>query len=443
MAHKRAVVFSGGGAKGGYQVGAWKALRELGYEPEIVTGTSVGALNGALMALGKYDEAVDIWENMSMNSVFAKYVESIGGDDAEKKNYLALFAREILKGGADYTPLQELVKGLMDEEGLRDSDIRFGLVTTRFPSVRPVQLFIDDIPKGEAADYVIASAAAFPFLKSYKIGESKFVDGAYSENMPIKMALSAGADEIVAINIASMNVGRIDTTDALIHYVCPTKELMEKKIGNFLVFDNELSRKSIRQGYLDTLKCFSLYDGRVYTFEKDEKYRFGRFEAVCGDLYNKVFHNVPNVSRTEARARRDILELLSRRGKHPFEFNSNVLYCAELAAEFFDVDVLNIYTVESLTDIILSQARELLGETNASERSEKLDKALDKGISRELLRSVSDIFDKRVIMAYIIEMLRKKNLEPAEKRRLWLAASMNTGLFCAALYVVAAMILNS
>ena len=47
---KRAVVLSGGGAKGGYQIGVWKVLRQMGFTPDIVVGTSVGALNGALMA---------------------------------------------------------------------------------------------------------------------------------------------------------------------------------------------------------------------------------------------------------------------------------------------------------------------------------------------------------------------------------------------------------
>lgn len=48
---KKAVVLSGGGAKGGYQIGVWKVLRQMGFTPDIVVGTSVGALNGALMAL--------------------------------------------------------------------------------------------------------------------------------------------------------------------------------------------------------------------------------------------------------------------------------------------------------------------------------------------------------------------------------------------------------
>jgi len=48
-----------------------------------------------------------------------------------------------------------------------------------FPKIKPVEVFIEDIPEGKAADYVLASAAAFPFMKSYKIGESAFVDHAH------------------------------------------------------------------------------------------------------------------------------------------------------------------------------------------------------------------------------------------------------------------------
>ena len=45
----RAVVLGGGGARGAYEVGVWQAMAELGMDYQVVTGTSVGALNGALM----------------------------------------------------------------------------------------------------------------------------------------------------------------------------------------------------------------------------------------------------------------------------------------------------------------------------------------------------------------------------------------------------------
>lgn len=84
----RAVVFSGGGAKGGYQIGAWKALREMDFHPDIVTGTSVGALNGALMALDKFDEALEIWENMGMSRVFSQFVERTDEDNPSLEHFI-------------------------------------------------------------------------------------------------------------------------------------------------------------------------------------------------------------------------------------------------------------------------------------------------------------------------------------------------------------------
>lgn len=54
---KTALVLGGGGARGAFEVGVWKALDELDYKPDIITGTSVGALNGALMLQGNVLDA--------------------------------------------------------------------------------------------------------------------------------------------------------------------------------------------------------------------------------------------------------------------------------------------------------------------------------------------------------------------------------------------------
>ena len=51
---KRAVVLSGGGTKGAYEIGVWRALRELSVDFQIVTGTSIGSINGAMMAMGDF-----------------------------------------------------------------------------------------------------------------------------------------------------------------------------------------------------------------------------------------------------------------------------------------------------------------------------------------------------------------------------------------------------
>ena len=54
---KRALVLAGGGAKGSYQIGVWRALQELDWTPDIITGASVGTLNVCLFTMGKIQEA--------------------------------------------------------------------------------------------------------------------------------------------------------------------------------------------------------------------------------------------------------------------------------------------------------------------------------------------------------------------------------------------------
>ena len=56
------LVLEGGGAKGAYQIGAWKALKEAGVKIKGVAGTSVGALNGALICMGDLEQAEKLWK---------------------------------------------------------------------------------------------------------------------------------------------------------------------------------------------------------------------------------------------------------------------------------------------------------------------------------------------------------------------------------------------
>ena len=58
------LVLEGGGAKGAYQIGAWKALKEAGIHVKGIAGTSVGALNGALIAMDDFEKAERIWEKI-------------------------------------------------------------------------------------------------------------------------------------------------------------------------------------------------------------------------------------------------------------------------------------------------------------------------------------------------------------------------------------------
>lgn len=69
MCARRAVVLAGGGSRGAYQIGVWRAMQELGISYQIVTGTSVGALNGAMLVQGDYEPARRMWLRLTAKDI--------------------------------------------------------------------------------------------------------------------------------------------------------------------------------------------------------------------------------------------------------------------------------------------------------------------------------------------------------------------------------------
>ena len=78
---KRALVLSGGGSRGSYEIGAWQALEEIGLRVQMCFGTSIGAINAALFLQGDLDLAVRLWDDMTAASV---------GKDAQNEQALQI-----------------------------------------------------------------------------------------------------------------------------------------------------------------------------------------------------------------------------------------------------------------------------------------------------------------------------------------------------------------
>ena len=152
----KALVLAGGGARGSYQVGVWKALMELDWHPQIITGTSVGSLNGAMFVLDLYEVARDMWL-----TIRSKDVMELPEENADL-SALHSFLRSVVKaGGMDVSPLEEIVERVLDEDALRRANIRFGLVTVEQRGLKPRELTLDEIPQGRVKDYLMASAACW------------------------------------------------------------------------------------------------------------------------------------------------------------------------------------------------------------------------------------------------------------------------------------------
>ena len=107
---KRALVLAGGGAKGSYQIGVWRALQELDWTPDIITGASVGTLNGCLFTMGKIQEAEDLWRSLEIHDVLEVPATL-------KPEELHTFFLDIIRsGGLNVEPLAEMIDRLIDED---------------------------------------------------------------------------------------------------------------------------------------------------------------------------------------------------------------------------------------------------------------------------------------------------------------------------------------
>lgn len=287
----RGLVLAGGGTKGSYQVGVWKALRELDVDINVVCGTSIGAFNGAMFAMQQFSKAYHMWSHMTLNDMF-KADESLikAYDDfmREKKIptslavYKDLFNYIRQKGGVDVTPLRDKVERYLDEDLLRNSPIDYGLVTFNVDKLKPVRAFADEIPEGELKHYIIGSAMVPGFARE-EGDPIRFVDGGIYDNFPIKMAIDRGCEEVIAVSLS--DVKRKKWGDTNVIYIQPREPL-----GNFLHLDKERTHRSIRMGYLDTLVAFNELTGKEFYFKNmpNEKEAFQQLVDLPYENKNEI-----------------------------------------------------------------------------------------------------------------------------------------------------------
>lgn len=258
---QKALVLAGGGARGSYQVGVWRALMELDWHPQIITGTSVGSLNGAMFALDLYETARDMWTSIRSQDVMEL------PEETRNLTELHQFLRDVVRaGGMDVTPLEEIVERVLDEDALRASPIRFGLVTVEKRGLKPRELPLEEIPKGKVKDYLLASAACFPALRAKQIDGVQFLDGGYRDNMPTALAQKMGAEELVCVDLEGVGITLPNRTGL------PTTMVRSYwELGDILHFDPDTARRNIELGYYDTLRAFGRLRGCAYAVAKNEQ----------------------------------------------------------------------------------------------------------------------------------------------------------------------------
>ena len=331
---QKALVLAGGGARGSYQVGVWRALTELDWHPQIITGTSVGSLNGAMFVLDQYATARDMWLTIRSRDVM-----ELPERDADLSE-LHQFLRSVVKaGGLDVSPLEEIVERVLDEDALRAADIRFGLVTVEQRGLKARELTLDQIPKGQAKDYLMASAACFPALRARDIDGVKFLDGGYSDNMPTGLAKRMGAEELVCVDLEGVGITRPNLTGL------PTTMVRSYwELGDILHFDPDTARRNMELGYYDTLRAFGRIRGCAYAVDN------GPESSMDAAVFRVKFEAVQKMVREKypVTLTADAALLLAK-------MKDTDLAPLEASAEDAGVDPAKYYTAHTLGDAFLAK----------------------------------------------------------------------------------------
>ena len=354
------IVLEGGGARGSYQIGAWKALREAGIKIRGIAGASVGALNGALICMDDLEKAEKIWENIRYSQVMDvddTVIETVKNLDLKSLDLMKVAedAKRILKDkGFDITPLKNLIESVVDEEKIRQSDRELYMTTYSVTDRRLLVLNAKDIPEGEIGDMLLASAY-FPAFRNDKLGGKRYLDGGGWNNVPINVLLEQGYQDILVIRIYGLGYDSERTTeipeDVHVTHIAPRQDL-----GGILEFDRTRARKNMTLGYYDAKRVLYGLEGRWYYLYAPESdaYYFERFITEVEEFVRCGLLPMPEQIPEELSGYRVYTELvfpyLAQRMKMKKNWTYKELYLSFLedTARSFRISRFHIYTPAEL-----------------------------------------------------------------------------------------------
>ena len=354
------IVLEGGGARGSYQISAWKALREAGIKIRGIAGASVGALNGALICMDDLEKAEEIWENIRYSQVIDvddDVIETVKKLDLKSLNLVKVAedAKRILKDkGLDITPLKNLIESVVDEDKIRSSDRELYLTTYSVTDRELLVLNAKDIPDGEIGDMLLASAY-FPAFRNDKLGGKRYLDGGGWNNVPINILLEHDYKDILVIRIYGLGYDSERTTeipeDVHVTHIAPRQDL-----GGILEFDRTRARKNMTLGYYDAKRVLYGLEGRWYYLYAPESdvYYFERFLTEIEEFTRCGLLPMPEQIPEELSGYRiyteQVFPFLAQRMKLKKNWTYKELYLSFLedTARSFRISRFHIYTPAEL-----------------------------------------------------------------------------------------------
>ena len=281
------LVLAGGGAKGAYQAGALKYLAEINFQPQMIAGTSIGALNGAVLAsYHPFSNAVyhlnQLWTNLGKAQILKPNTKQISHTLSYAaqtftptfQKWMLDFLGKISQDRAvifDPAPIEKLLR-----ETINPTDLRGGieLWVAVFPSLKipglrydflvdlmrsiigttdAEWLRVNDCKDDETLYNLLLASAAIPLAFPHRnVNGKNYVDGALADNVPLGALAKRGCTHAIVIHLGSGTIwDRHEFPDQTIIEIRPQKQLINNGIPSLLNFDSRRIQELKEQGYED------------------------------------------------------------------------------------------------------------------------------------------------------------------------------------------------
>ncbi len=382
----------GGGARGAYQAGAIKAFKEKGIEFSGVVGTSIGSINGAMIAQGEIDELYSIWENISLEKVFNV-----------KEVKLSKIAEIIKDGGVDISLAQKILDENINEEKIRARKVDFGIVTFSLTEMKPVEIFIQDIPKGQLKDYLLASSA-LPHFKLDKLHGIKYLDGGVYNSLPTDLLINKGYKDIWEIRLNSFGRRKtldLEGKDINLNFVEPKETL-----SGYLDFSNETARKQLKIGYYDAIKKIDGLTGNFFYLyrESNDDFFLELLKKVPQEIVKEF---ISSLDLDVPPSYRSIFEIIIPRIAELLDLDKNATY-EEIVVSFLEaqameleVERFKIYTFTEFFNQIIEKS------IKYNDKEDKTNKVIEFFLKNEILSKVTKEQSIRHLGKIVIKGMRK------------------------------------
>ncbi len=393
------LVLGGGGAKGSYEIGVWKALKELNIPIAAISGTSVGALNGAIMVQDEFDTAYQLWTSICIQDIIKMDNPSAFDSKKFSPREITIIIKNIMdNGGLDVTPLKELVKKYINEEKIRKSPIDFGLVTFSISELKPHIAYKNDIPAGKLTEFLIASSC-FPLFKPYEINNKKYIDGGIYDNLPVSVISSKGIKDIIVVDVSGIGrVRKVANKDLNLVYIKNSEFL-----GKTFFFEKEACIRNMRIGYLDTMKAFKKLMGKRYYIYNYKSSKLLYPLTNCEiNLLEGVFNLKRDVLSAGKLTNYNIFRTVYNYIDGKLDPSTAVYALIEITAEVLGIDRLKPYNWDELADSILQRYEEI---KNSSSFNSSIVNIKSSIFSKNNARI--DTIDNKHLVAYLTSLDNK------------------------------------